>query len=62
MTRFEKLQDIDAMVKFLDIIIYDCDFCPCNVDDACDGNPNCIEKLKAYLLEECGEEPKGEIK
>ncbi len=61
MTRFEKLQDIDTMAKFLDIVVQDCDFCPCSEDEICDGVcVDCVEKFKAYLSEECGEEPKGE--
>lgn len=59
MTRLEKLTDIDTMAKFLDIVVQDCDFCPCSEDEICDGScKDCVEKFKTYLSKECGGETK----
>lgn len=46
MTRLEKLAEINAMSKFLDHVIQDCDFCPCMEDGICNGScGDCIKKI-----------------
>ena len=53
MTRLEKLMDINAMAKFLDHVVQDCDFCPCMEDSICDGVcADCVKNFKEYLSKE----------
>lgn len=53
MTRLEKLIDIEAMAKFLDHVVQDCDFCPCMEDGICEGFcKDCTENFKTYLSKE----------
>ena len=53
MTRFEKMTDINEMVKFLDKVVQDCGLCPCMEDGICTGFcKDCTENFKTYLLQE----------
>lgn len=57
MTRLEKMNDVNAMAKFLDKVVQDCNLCPCMEDGICEGNcKSCVKNFKAYLLKEDNED------